>query len=189
MQDECCVYFIGDSYKHIKIGVSYDVGRRLRSLSSAHAEPLYLWGSIVCFNQHCAYCLESYFHDLFIVDRLNGEWFNEESVRKWLCLNFYMLIDYDITTLPIIDKEVEFSKFPEIHLQKLLYYGRLPNFVETVQKNEYAKDWSYKLRYSKYFIPAPDKIKTNERDKEACNVLEKVLITTKSEYRKSRRLI
>lgn len=189
MQDECCVYFIGDSYKHIKIGVSCDVESRLRSLSTAHAEPLYLWGSIVCFNQHCAYCLESYFHDLFIADRLNGEWFNEESVIKWLCLNFYMLIDYDITTLPIIDKKVEFSKFPEIHLQQLLSYGRLPDFVETVQKNEFTKIWSYNLRYSKYFIPAPDKIKINECDIEACNVLKKALITTKSEYRKSNRLI
>lgn len=179
LQNECCVYFIGDSYKHIKIGVANDIQRRINELSTAHAEPLYLWGSIVCFNQHCAYCLETYFHNLFNAHRLNGEWFNEEPIRVWLCLNMFSLngmTTNDMKNIPVPADKLRFSKFAEIHLQKLLYYGRLPGFVENVQNNETTKEWSHRLRYSKYFIPASNHIKMQEDSKRCCEAVENVLL-------------
>lgn len=60
-------YFISDG-THVKIGKSENPQRRLASLQTAHAKPLYLLMTIV--GDH-----EADYQQVFGCDRLEGEWF------------------------------------------------------------------------------------------------------------------
>ena len=81
------VYFISDRCGHIKIGRTKDVGKRLEALQIAHALPLRLIAYICCGTSDDAIELEKILHSRFYLYRLNGEWFTEKFVIRWLELH------------------------------------------------------------------------------------------------------
>ena len=120
---ECNVYFITDKYGHIKIGMANNVKHRLNELSVAHAEPLEIFAVIHCWKREQAIELEYYLHTRFHRYKLSGEWFKIEPVQRWIVSNIFLLNNVtkgDISNIPVSKRTIE--------LQKLLNYGRLPEF-------------------------------------------------------------
>lgn len=146
---QCFVYFIADSYEHIKIGVAKDVERRAFDLNVAHALPLYLYATICCENSDCAYYLESWFHNKFFEHGLHGEWFDLEPVRRWIVENIYIGLNFNariMRTFPLEVKRAGFyycvSNKPEISCNILLQYGRLDDFINEIWKDKSTREWS-----------------------------------------------
>ena len=78
------VYFIRDGRGNIKIGVSQDVDERLHQLQTANPNKLEV---VMCLHvprlDH-AYAIETELHKRFGSHRKNGEWFDEQPIRRWI---------------------------------------------------------------------------------------------------------
>lgn len=73
------VYFIQvENSGPIKIGISWDIFRRLTHIQSASYEELHLIGDIHCRDRKAALALESELHQQFKDFHIRGEWFRAE---------------------------------------------------------------------------------------------------------------
>ena len=72
------LYVISDESQRVKIGVTGDVWKRLRTLQTGHPEKL-----IVLYVEEIdnPTIIERYLHRHFHEKRLNGEWFKDLSVK------------------------------------------------------------------------------------------------------------
>jgi hypothetical protein len=82
------VYFLQAGYGEgpIKIGMSGDVDRRVRTIQGMHYEDLALLGVIECDDVDQAYRVECQLHLRFAGTRIRGEWYRP-------CLELYQAIE------------------------------------------------------------------------------------------------
>lgn len=71
------VYIIMDSGQYAKVGVSHNVGRRLKILQTGNPQKLRVYALLRCENRQAAYELESAIHKIFKKhgSHTHGEWF------------------------------------------------------------------------------------------------------------------
>jgi predicted GIY-YIG superfamily endonuclease len=76
------VYFIQRQYSHIKIGVSSNPEKRLRTLQTGSSIPLRLIATFPCESRSEAFLLEKYFHENYAHLQVKGEWFKRILIRE-----------------------------------------------------------------------------------------------------------
>ena len=78
------IYFIQNlENKNVKIGYTKNIANRMKNLQTANSEKLRL-----VFWMEGDKNFEKKLHDLFIKDRIQGEWFSESIIEKFLNTNF-----------------------------------------------------------------------------------------------------
>lgn len=75
---DALVYFVRAETGQFKIGFSFDVEKRFRSLSMSNPKPLQLWALRRAMDAELGN-VERYYHERFGAYRLHGEWFMEHS--------------------------------------------------------------------------------------------------------------
>lgn len=78
------VYFIRDGLGHIKIGIARDLGKRIKALQTANPMKLEYFYGMEVKSWFEAQCIEKELHELFREQRLQGEWFEEVPVLRYL---------------------------------------------------------------------------------------------------------
>lgn len=102
------VYFIRDGLGNIKIGVTDNVEKRLKSLQTANANRLEYHSGFRVKNIKDAMFIEKTLHELFKRDRIRGEWFREENILDYLSnpkieiCGYTFMADMDDIILPEI---------------------------------------------------------------------------------------
>ena len=81
---ESYVYFLTDDHGHIKIGKSNDIYSRICELQTGNPYKLRLLFSLKMKDETMAFNLEQKLHKLFRKSQLEGEWFEEEEILKFL---------------------------------------------------------------------------------------------------------
>ena len=77
---EYYVYFIEADDKYIKIGISYDVDKRMKDLDIANPTTLVLVSKLQIPNRLTALRLEERLHKKFEKFHIKGEWFEKSTV-------------------------------------------------------------------------------------------------------------
>lgn len=97
------VYFLDDQQGHIKIGKAKVLDQRIYQLKTQFPFPVKLVAAIQTSDRHS---LETYLHQKFAEQRLNGEWFGEiegargtsHSVANYVWEHYLIEIDYEVHT-------------------------------------------------------------------------------------------
>ena len=88
------VYFIRDGIGHVKIGITNNINNRLKALQTACALKLQYYAGLQVPNKFKAQEIERYLHEKFNDYRLNGEWFVEQEILKFLASGVVELCGY-----------------------------------------------------------------------------------------------
>lgn len=88
------VYFITDDHGHVKIGKANDVAVRMFELQTGNPYKLRILLSIPLPSEKEAFRLEQLLHQKFARERMEGEWFNAESVLKFLSQDTCEIAEY-----------------------------------------------------------------------------------------------
>lgn len=101
VDETCYVYLIGFSRAGkfegpVKVGITSNVGARLKGLQTGHHEKLVIGAYLAAPNRQIALALEDCFHNVFAQHRLEGEWFDMHPVKalRGLCDTFTSALDH-----------------------------------------------------------------------------------------------
>ena len=76
------VYFIQQGRGSVKIGVSDDPEKRLRTMQTGNQKPLRLLGSVPFQSRSDAFEVEKYLHEKYSHYRSKGEWFRRAVLKE-----------------------------------------------------------------------------------------------------------
>lgn len=82
------LYFISDGKKNIKIGITYNIERRIKQLQTGNAQELELEHYVVLVNMTEAFELETLLHRSMAEYQIKNEWYQKKPVMKMLQHNW-----------------------------------------------------------------------------------------------------
>lgn len=89
------IYFIRDELGHIKIGIAKNIKKRFDTIQTYNPMRLEVYRTLEIENMQIASKLEKILHTKFKEYRLQGEWFEEGPIIKFLNQSSFMIGEYE----------------------------------------------------------------------------------------------
>ena len=98
------VYFVRDGIGNVKIGVAYNVAKRVKQLQIGNANKLEVLFVMSVPNFEDAEHIEKELHCLFSKNRLHGEWFSEKNIVDYLAQDKIETKEFSFDGLKTLEK-------------------------------------------------------------------------------------